>query len=194
MLPIGHVIAERSVHIRDLDPGSGLPDADQPLRFVKGKRPEQDAVDDAENSRVRADSQPKRDKRGQRKSRRSRETAKRILQVTDRIHRWAIPPAHSSAGPIKRPLEDTKNPVFKILSATKLHSIDLYAQTPADERKKSNPRQKLRENHWEDRSLSVGRRDSSLLNLLLFPPRLIFYFLEVPSWIQLFPQTCSNFC
>jgi len=53
-----------------------------------------------------------------------------------------------------------------------LHSIDLYAQTPADERKKSNPRQKLRENHWEDRSLSVGRRDSSLLNLLLFPPRL----------------------
>jgi hypothetical protein len=38
--------------------------------------------------------------------------------------------------------------VFKILSATKLLSIDLYAQTPADERKKSNPRQKLRENHW----------------------------------------------
>jgi hypothetical protein len=37
-----------------------------------------------------------------------------------------------------------------ILSATKLLSIDLYAQTPADERKKSNPRQKLRENHWED--------------------------------------------
>src|SRR5262249_56659810 len=50
MLPIGHIIAERSVQIRDLDPGSGLPDADQPLRFVKGKRPEQDAVDDAENS------------------------------------------------------------------------------------------------------------------------------------------------
>src|SRR5262245_63273907 len=96
MLPIGHVIAERSIHIRDLDPGSGLPDADQPLRFVKWKRPEQDAVDDAENSRVRADSQPQRDKRGQRKSRRSRETAKRILQVTDRIHHWAIPPAHRS--------------------------------------------------------------------------------------------------
>jgi hypothetical protein len=49
-----------------------------------------------------------------------------------------------------RPLEDAKNPaVFKILSATKLLSIGLYAQTPADERKKSNPRQKLRENHRE---------------------------------------------
>src|SRR5262245_46141606 len=140
MLPIGHIIAERSAQIRDLDPGSGLPDADQPLRLVKGKRPEQDTVDDTENGRVRADSQPQRDKRGQRKSRRSRETAKRILQVTDRIHHWAIPPAHSSAGPIHAPLEDTKNPVvFKILSATKLLSIDLYAQTRADERKKSNP-------------------------------------------------------
>src|SRR5215475_3439290 len=115
MLPIGHIIAERSVQIRDLDPRSGLPYADQPLRFVKGKRPEQDAVDDAENSRVRADSQPQRDKPGQRKSRRSRETATRILQVTDRIHHWAIPPAHSSAGPIKRPLEDAKNPVVLAL-------------------------------------------------------------------------------
>jgi hypothetical protein len=121
-------------------------------------------------SHVRADSQPQRDKRGRRKSRRSRETAKRILQVTDRIHHWAISPAHSSAGPIKRPLEDAKNPaVFKILSATKLLSIDLYARTPADESKKSDPCQKLRGNHWEDRSLSVGRRDGSLLNLLLFP-------------------------
>src|SRR5215510_2188065 len=99
MLPVGHIIAERSVHIRDIDPGSGLPDADQPLRFVKGKRLEQDAIDDAENSRVRTDSQPQRDKRSQRKSRRSRETAKRILQVTNRIHHWAIPPAHHSAGP-----------------------------------------------------------------------------------------------
>jgi hypothetical protein len=92
-----------------------LPDADQPLRFVKGKRPEQDAVDDAENGCVRADSQPQRDKRGQRKSWRSRETAKRILQVTDRIHHWAIPPAYRSAGPINRQLEDAKNSVTSAL-------------------------------------------------------------------------------
>jgi hypothetical protein len=40
--------------------------------------------------------------------------------------------------------------------------MDLYAQTPADERKKSNPRQKLREYHWEDRELSVCVRQPGL--------------------------------
>jgi len=40
--------------------------------------------------------------------------------------------------------------------------MDLYVQTSADERKKSNPRLKLRENHWVDRELSVCVRQPGL--------------------------------
>jgi hypothetical protein len=42
-----------------------------------------------------------------------------------------------------------------------------------------------------NRSLLVGGCENSLLKLLFFLPRLIFCFLEIPSWIQLFLQTYS---
>jgi hypothetical protein len=46
----------------------------------------------------------------------------------------------------------SKEALFQYLICDKMLSIDLYAQTPADERKKSNPRQKLRQNpgEWSD--------------------------------------------
>src|SRR5262249_20082405 len=86
LLAVGEVEGRGGVQLGDVDAGGGMPDPDELVRVGKGKRFQENAFDDAEDGRVRADADRERQEGDGRERRRAAEPAKDVLELGRHRH------------------------------------------------------------------------------------------------------------
>lgn len=85
MFAVGDVVGEGGIEILDIDAGSGLPDADEAVRFREWKGLEEDAVDDGEDGGVGTDAEGEGGYGGEGEERSAGEAAEGLIAIETQV-------------------------------------------------------------------------------------------------------------